>query len=107
MQVSGDAMIFRNEREGATGKFYTYSMGVSGKKQDGSWVNAYMDIRFKKGVVLENKTKINITNGFLTAREYVANGETVKKPEIMVLDFEVKSGDEAGYTAMSFDDVPF
>lgn len=41
-----------------------YSIGVSNKKQDGSYENGYLQARFKKGVELENKTEIYITNAF-------------------------------------------
>ena len=107
MQVSGNAMVFRNEHDGASGKFYTYVVGVSGKKMDGSFVNTTIDAKFKKGVVLENKTKINITEGFVSAREFTSrNGDTVRKPEVVILDFEVNQ-DQSGFTALTDDDVPF
>lgn len=111
MQVSGDAIIFRNDHDSPNGKWYTYATGVSNKRQDGSYVNAYLDVRFRKGVVLENKSKINIKNGFLTVREYTSNGETQKKLELMVLDFDTIAGEPApeqtGFSALSYDDTPF
>ena len=105
MQVSGDAMIFRNAHEGKDGTWYTYATGVSSKKQDGTYANMYLDVRFRKGVTVENKTRIDIKDGFLTVKEFIASGgETVKKLELMILDFDVKGG---GFTAMSDEDVPF
>ena len=111
MQVSGETIIFRNDHDSPNGKWYSYATGVSNKRQDGSYVNAYLDVRFRKGVVVENKTRINIKNGFLTVREYTSNGNTGKKLELMVLEFETVSGEPAqtteGFTALSYDEVPF
>jgi hypothetical protein len=113
MQVSGETMIFRNAHEGRDGTWYTYATGVSSKKQDGTYANAYLDVRFRKGVIVEHKTKINITNGFLTVREFRANGGDVQKRiELMVLDFELADGghvegNDTGFAALNYDDVPF
>lgn len=51
--------IFKNEN----GK---YVVGISNKKQDGSYENAYFPIQFNKEVELENKTKIYMKNAWLT-----------------------------------------
>ena len=108
MRVNGETMIFRNEREGKDGKFYTYATGVSSKKQDGTYVNGYLDVRFKKGVVVENKTKIDIKDGFLTVREFIAGNDIKKKIELMVLDFDtVSQSNDTGFSALNYDDVPF
>ena len=47
-----------------------YRAGLSTKKQDGSYDNAYIDVRMPKGTNIENKTKINITKGFLSFYNY-------------------------------------
>ena len=52
-------MIFKDEN----GK---YTVGLSNKKQDGSYENAYYPIQFNKDVELENKTKILIKNAWLS-----------------------------------------
>ena len=45
---------------------------------------------FRKGVELDNFTKINIKDGFLTHYSYQnEDGETIKKFKIMVMDFDV------------------
>ena len=109
MQVSGETIIFRNDHDGRDGKWYTYATGVSSKRQDGSYVNDYLDVRFRKGVVVENKTKINIKNGFLTVREFTVNGAPRKKLELMVLEFDISDfvPEQQGFTALSDSDVPF
>ncbi len=108
MQVNGETTIFAKAHEGRDGTWYTYSTGVSSKRQDGSYTNAYLDVRFRKGVVVENKTKIDIKDGFLTVREFEVNGETRKKIELMVLAFDIaEGGNTTGFTALRDDEVPF
>ena len=67
MRVSGDTTIFSNAHEGKDGTWYTYATGVSSKRQDGTYANAYLDVRFRKGVTVENKTKIT-TRGSIIKR---------------------------------------
>ena len=113
INISGEFMVFRNEHDGANGKWYTYTTTVSGKKMDGTYTKPVnKTVRFRKGVVLENKTKINVSNGFVSAREYVnKNGEEVREDYYFVLDFDIVGGGNYGaqeqYTAMTMDDVPF
>ena len=106
MQVSGETMIFAKAHESSDGTWYTYATGVSSKRQDGSYVNDYLDVRFRKGVTVSHKTKINIKDGFLTVREFTVNGgEKKKKLELMVLDFEEVG--TSGFTALTDADIPF
>ena len=109
MQVSGETIIFRNEHDGKDGKWYTYATGVSSKRQDGTYANAYLDVRFRKGVVVEHKAKIDIKNAFLTVREFVAGDDIKKKIELMVLEFDTLNGgaEHAEFSALNYDDVPF
>lgn len=107
MRVNGETIIFRNAHDGKDGTWYTYSTGVSSKRQDGTYVNAYLDVRFRKGVTVEHKAKINIKDGFITVREFTVNGgDTQKKIELMVLDFE-NAENNTGFSALTTDDVPF
>ena len=114
MQISGQTMIFRNEHESREGTWYTYTTGVSSKKQDGTYVNAYMPVRFKKGIVVDNKSKIDIKNGFFTVREYTTSGGELRKViEMMITEFDIVEGGAGHtgvsehYTALTDDDVPF
>ena len=66
--TSKDIMIFC--KEDSYGKIH-YKAGLSTKKQDGSYDKGYIDIRLPKDTQLENKTKINITKGFLSFYNYV------------------------------------
>lgn len=42
-----------------------YSLGLSKKKQDGSWENGFISCRFKKDANIENKTRILIKEGWV------------------------------------------
>ena len=53
--------IFRNENNGKA----SYLIGISKKQQDGTYENGYIPCRFKKGVELENKTRIKIHQAWL------------------------------------------
>ena len=68
-----EVMIFKNEKG-------TYKIGMSKKDRNNQYFNGYMLCRFKKGVELENKTKIKIKNAFLTF--FLNEKETV--PYIMI-----------------------
>lgn len=118
MKVTGEATIFRNAHDGKNGTWYTYSAGVSSKREDGSYANGYLDVRFRKGVEVENKTKIDIKHSFLTVREFTVDGKERKKIELMILQFDIVSGEDdeeydvpssnqPGFSAFTDDDIPF
>ena len=82
--------IVRKDGVSQNGKAYTmYSLMYSFKNGE-EWKNVFVDSQFRKGTDLANKTKINITNAFMTGSEY--NGNT--KPRIFVLDYEVVEGSQ-------------
>lgn len=86
-KIEGQTVVFKNDKG-----FYSTSIG--NKQPDGSYKNAYIALQFKKGVNLENKTQINIKNGFLTFDKYTPkNGNAeVTSWKIVVMDFDVISG---------------
>ena len=65
--TSLNTMIFVKEDE--NGKIH-YRAGLSSKKQDGTYDNAYIDVRMPKGTNIDDRTKINITKGFLSFYNY-------------------------------------
>ena len=79
-------MIFRQEREYNGNIFYSYSIGVSSKDKDGNLVGGFIDCTFKKGVTVENKTKIFIKNAFPT----VSQGKDRTFTKWMITDFELE-----------------
>lgn len=62
IQTDKMQMIFRKDNEYGT----SYSMGMSKKKQDGTYDNAYIPVQFKKGVEFENQTNIYIKKAWLS-----------------------------------------
>lgn len=102
-------MVFANEKEGANGKITLYSIGVSSKDINGGWVNGFINVRFKKGVEVANKSKIKINNAF-----YVVNKSGDKAyVSLMITDFEnlsEGSNSDDGFIDMSNikdDELPF
>lgn len=78
--------IYRKDRDTKNGgKFATYTMGVSSKTLDGTWLNGFVDCFFKKGVEVNNKAVIKINNAFPTVTEY----NDKKYTKWMILDFEI------------------
>ena len=98
--------VIRKDGVSQSGKAYTmYSLMYSFKNASEEWKNVFVDCAFKKGTDLENKTKINITNAFMTGSEF--NGNT--KPKIFVLDYEVVESSQpapAPNGDMGFMDLP-
>ena len=72
---TGETMIFKNDKG-----FYATSISKTKKNPDGSigYDNAYINVSFRKGVDIPNKTKINVTNGWLTF-DIVEHKQTGKK----------------------------
>lgn len=60
--TSKDTMIYKKEYEGKT----YYRARISKKNQNNEYENGYIDIRLPKDTELENKTKIDITKGFMS-----------------------------------------
>lgn len=98
VNVTGDTMIFRKDFDGKP----NYSTTLSKKLMDGTYDNAYINVRFKKGVELENKTKIDVTNGWLT---FWKNKEGKAMFEIFISEFE--GGVPEGFAAVDDLDCPF
>lgn len=100
LRITGETKIYKSDKG-------FYSTGISNKLMDGSWDNAYFPVQFKKGVEVENKSTINITNGFLT---FYRNQNDNNKPvfKIMVLEFtQVGDAKEDTNTNFTSDDLPF
>ena len=92
-------MVFANEKEGANGKYTLYSIGVSSKNTNNEWVSGFLNVRFKKGVEVANKSKIKINNAF----PVVNKGGDKTYVSFMITDFELIRGgeDNDGFIDMS------
>lgn len=96
-------IIFANEKEGDHGKYTLYSIAVSSKNKEGSWVNGYISCRFKNGVVVPNKAKIKINNAFYT----VTKSGDKTYVSLMITDFDfLDSGESSGNAADEFIKIP-
>ena len=104
MNITGNALIFRKEYEGKN----IYSTNISNKDVNGNYTNMYITVQLPKDTELENKTKINITNGFLT---FYKTKEGLPKPKIVVMQFESEykeQPEDITDDIMSFDgELPF
>lgn len=67
-----------------------YSLGLSKKKQDGSYENGFINCRFKKDINLENKTRILIKKGWVDF--YVK--DRITYPFIFINEFEIIQDDK-------------
>ena len=73
-------MIFKKDNK--------YTVGISNKKQDGSYENAYFPIQFNRDVELEDKTKIYIKNAWLSFYKWEYEGKKGTTFFIKCSDFE-------------------
>ena len=93
MKISGETMIFKND------KGY-YETSISNKKEDGTYENMYVSVNFKKGLEVENKTKINILDGFIS---FFKTKEGLPKIKLVILSFEKVESD----MLLDNSDLPF
>ena len=89
IEATGETMIFRKEYEGKV--FYSTSLGQ--KKQDDTWENASIDVKFKNGVNLADKTKIEVIRGWL---KFYLKGK-VPVWQVFISEFEKLSGIPSGF----------
>ena len=80
MRILGKTMIFRNEYEGKS----IYSTTISSKDINGNYTNMYVSVQLPKNIELENKTVIEITNGFLS---FYNTKDGLPKIKIVVREF--------------------
>jgi len=104
IKITGDAMVFAT----TFGDRTAYSIGISKKKEDGSYEKTYFPVQFKKDVVLENMTKIDIKNGWFG---FYASKDDPKKKTVYLFvgEFTTESQLPSGmeYAQITDDDVPF
>lgn len=61
-----------------------YNIGLNKKNQDGEYENGYIQARFRKGVELENKTKIKVKDSWLSFNK----NERKTFPFVFINEFE-------------------
>jgi hypothetical protein len=80
-------MVFRKDKEYNGITFPTYCISVSSKDKEGNWVNGYIDVMFKKGIGVDDQTKIFIKNAF----PVVSKGKDRNFVKLMITDFDYES----------------
>lgn len=103
----GSVIVFAKEHNDMT----FYSIGLSKKKMDGTYLNGYINASFRKGVVVPNKTKIEIKKAWL---DFYVNRENHTVPQIFISEFDFMEDREGskpaeapeGFAALD-DDIPF
>ena len=93
IDVRGEIRILKDERG-----VYKTTLVSKDFDENGEEIKIFMQINvgFKKGVELKNKSKIEITEGFISffrmkSKENDENGEVIyrKYPKLIVLDFKL------------------
>lgn len=74
-------MVFVKEYEGRK----IYSIGLSKKNKEGGYDNGYISARFKKDIILDNKTRIKVKESWLSFNV----NENKTFPFIFINDFEI------------------
>lgn len=108
MNVTGKTMIFKGD--------YGYSTTISSKNKEGQYENMYLTVQLPKGIELENKTMIEITNGFLS---FYKSKEGLPKIKLVITKFTTDQEEqyineereaiqnEQNYYNNQEDDLPF
>lgn len=78
LKITGKTKIFKNEKG-------LYCTTISTKKEDGSYENMRISVNFRKGIELENKTDIEIKDGFLS---FWKNKDNQFQLKLVILDFD-------------------
>ncbi len=107
--------IWRKDVEGRNGTFYRYSVGISKKREDGSYANKYMPIRFAKRANMPEKISNGAKcdfSGFLSVEERPdKDGNTITEFVIIAMNATLTDGDDPTEGADSFEqlqeDFPF
>lgn len=94
MNITGKTMIFRNG--------YGYYTTISNKNKEGQYENMYITAQLPKGTELENKTKINITKGFIS---FYRNKNGIAMPKFVIQEFETENNED--YEENFGNDLPF
>lgn len=97
IDVTGDCMVFAKDYNGKT----LYSVGLSKKKQDGTYENFYIGVSFKKGVELPNKTKITVKKGWLDPYKTKEGKDGYK---LFIMEFETEDAIPEGFMAVDDSD---
>ena len=102
--------VWRKDFEGRNGAFYKYSVSVSRKNEDGSFVNAYIPVKFSKKSgapeKIENGAVCDL-EGFMSVESYKdKEGNTRNTPMVVVMSVKFENENEEDF-AEAEEDIPF
>ena len=106
-KFEGKTRIFRKDFENGN---IGYSTTISKKNIEDKWENSFINVQFKKGVELADKTDIEVINGWLT---FYLNKENKPVYQIFINEFTAENEerkaiqDEENYDITSSEDLPF
>lgn len=117
MDISAkNARVWRKDIEGRNGTFYRYSVSVSSKREDGSYANKYMPIRFAKNANMPEKISNGAKcdfSGFLSVEERPdrESGKSITEFVIIAMRATLTDGGDPSEGTDSFaqasEDIPF
>lgn len=99
LEITGHATVFMKEVE----KGRLYSTYISNKNIDGTYEKMYLTIQLPRETILEDKTEIDITKGFLT---FYKDKNGLPKVKMVIQEF-TESNDEEIYYDNGGSDLPF
>lgn len=107
MNISGKCKIYAK----MFGERVAYSTAISSKNQDGTYENMYVNVQLPKDTILDDKTLINVKNGFLSNYK---NKEGLYQVKLIIQEFE-EIGSKSNVTTVNdivnvvdeSDDLPF
>ena len=107
MNITGKCTVFNKEVARADGTVWNqYTISIP-KKVNDEWKSVYIPANFKKGVVVADKTKINVTNGWT---DLYINKDNKAVLTVFISEFEELESKptSAGFMAVEGDsDLPF
>lgn len=86
MQISGKIILFVEDKKGKENSlFKTFSTSISNKREDGSYINKTLEVRFNEEKITRQQLNqlsskkcyvLDVTDGWLSVREYQKEDET-------------------------------
>ena len=109
INVTGEIYIKTTKNNG----YYTTTSSKNEEGSEKKYDLAPISVNFRKGVQIDNGTRVNIKNGFLSHYKLKKDDseEEEIRNKIVVLDYEIidkkESGNNAEFTPIEDDDLPF
>lgn len=106
MDITGRVMIYRKDFENNI----AYSTSIKNTTQDGAVKRLYISVQLPKGTILEDKTPIDVSKGFLT---FYVDNKGYEKVKIVVMEFTTEKPTDVtndvydGTMVASGDELPF